>query len=83
MISVFEVSELSEARPSGRARIARLALPDGRASDSLLSSKEDLFMEGPLRGCLAGVGAWKLGGGCFSTIIIFIILYVLLGHVKC
>jgi hypothetical protein len=40
-------------------------------------------MEGPLRGCLAGAGAWKLGGGCFSTIVIFIILYILLGHVKC
>ena len=41
------------------------------------------IMEGPLRGCLAGAGAWKLGGGCFSTIVIFIILYILLGHVKC
>ena len=39
-------------------------------------------MEGPLRGCLAGA-AWKWGGGCFSTIIIFIIVYLLLGHVKC
>jgi hypothetical protein len=44
---------------------------------------EKILMEGPLRGCLAGAGAWKLGGGCFSTIIIFIILYILLGHVKC
>ena len=24
-------------------------------------------MEGPLRGCLAGVAAWKWGGGCLST----------------
>ena len=29
----------------------------------------------------AGWGAKKLGGGCFSTIIIFIILYYLLRHV--
>ena len=33
-----------------------------------------------LRGCLAGYGAKKLGGGCFSTIVIFILLWVLLGH---
>ena len=30
---------------------------------------------------IAGYGAKKLGGGCFSTIIIFIVIYVLLG--KC
>ena len=29
---------------------------------------------------IAGYGAKKLGGGCFSTIIIFIFLYWLLGH---
>lgn len=38
-------------------------------------------MEGPLRGVLAGVGAWKLGGGCISTILIFVLLYFLLGKV--
>lgn len=30
---------------------------------------------------LAGWGAKKLGGGCISTIIIFIILYWLLGKI--
>jgi hypothetical protein len=40
-------------------------------------------MEGPLRGCLAAYGAHKLGGGCFSTIAIFVLLYILLGHVSC
>jgi hypothetical protein len=44
---------------------------------------EEFTMEGPLRGCLAGAAAWKWGGGCLSTIIIFIIVYLLLGHVKC
>jgi hypothetical protein len=34
---------------------------------------------GLLRGGLAGLGAWKLGGGCFSTVIVFVILYWLLG----
>jgi hypothetical protein len=33
------------------------------------------------RGIIAAWGAKKLGGGCFSTIIIFIVIYVLLG--KC
>lgn len=34
-----------------------------------------------LKALLAGWGAKKLGCGCFSTIIIFVILYWLLGHV--
>ncbi|WP_166587131.1 hypothetical protein [Mucilaginibacter agri] len=33
------------------------------------------------RALIAAWGAKKLGGGCFSTIIIFIIIYTLLG--KC
>lgn len=36
-------------------------------------------MQGPLRALLAGAGAWKLGGGCFSTVIIFLILFWGLG----
>jgi hypothetical protein len=35
---------------------------------------------GVLRTGLAGLGAWKLGGGCFSTILIFIFLMWLLGQ---
>jgi hypothetical protein len=33
-----------------------------------------------LRGLAAGYGAKKLGGGCFSTILIFLLLWWLLGH---
>ena len=33
-----------------------------------------------LRGAVAGVGAWKLGGGLFGTILLFIILWVVLGN---
>jgi hypothetical protein len=40
-------------------------------------------MEGPLRGLLAGAAAWKFGGGCISTILIFIIVFWLLGYVNC
>lgn len=36
-------------------------------------------MEGPARGCLAALLSWKLGGGLLSTIVIFVIIYSLLG----
>jgi hypothetical protein len=32
------------------------------------------------RALIAGYGAKKLGGGCFGTIVIFIIIWVVLGH---
>ncbi len=38
-------------------------------------------MRGVARGCLAGWGASRLGGGCISTVLIFIVLYWLLGVV--
>jgi hypothetical protein len=34
-----------------------------------------------LRGLLSGYGAWKLGGGCLGTIVVFVVLWLLLG--KC
>ena len=40
-------------------------------------------MRGPLRGILAGAAAWKWGGGCISTVAIFLIAFWLLGHVNC
>jgi hypothetical protein len=38
-------------------------------------------MRGVLRTGLAGLGAWKWGGGLISTILIFLLLYWLLGAV--
>ncbi len=38
-------------------------------------------MEGPLKTVLAGAAAWKLGGGLVSTILIFLVVFWLLG--KC
>jgi len=42
------------------------------------------FQEEPmsklLRGIAAGYGAKKLGGGCISTVLIFILLWWLLGN---
>ncbi|WP_026897859.1 hypothetical protein [Daejeonella oryzae] len=32
------------------------------------------------RALIAGYGAKKLGGGCFSTILIFVLIYFLLGQ---
>lgn len=40
-------------------------------------------MNGPGRGCLAGLISWKLGGGLISTVVIFFIAFALLGYVKC
>jgi hypothetical protein len=40
-------------------------------------------MQGPLRGILAGAAAYKWGGGCISTIVIFLIVFYLLGFVRC
>ncbi len=36
-----------------------------------------------LRGLVAGVAAWKWGGGCFGTILLFVVLYWLLGQGGC
>ncbi len=33
-----------------------------------------------LRGIIAAYGAKKLGGGCFSTILVFVIIWYALGH---
>jgi hypothetical protein len=40
-------------------------------------------MRGLFRTLLAGYGAKKLGGGCLSTVVIFIVLFWLLGYVGC
>lgn len=37
-------------------------------------------MNNLFRALIAGYGAKKLGGGCFSTILVFIVLWVLLGQ---
>lgn len=36
-----------------------------------------------LRGLLAGAAAWKWGGGCLGTILVFVIAYWLLGQAGC
>lgn len=37
-------------------------------------------MQAPAKGCLAGLVSWKLGGGLISTVLIFLLVYSLLGN---
>jgi hypothetical protein len=37
-------------------------------------------MNNLFRGLLSGAGAMKWGGGCLSTIVIFVIIWMLLGQ---
>lgn len=39
-----------------------------------------ITMNGFFKTILAGWGAKKLGGGCFGTIILFVIIYWILGY---
>jgi hypothetical protein len=44
------------------------------------STPGDEAMSKLLRGLAAGYGAKKLGGGCISTVLIFLLLWWLLGN---
>lgn len=37
-------------------------------------------MNNIFRGLIAGYGAKKLGGGCLSTIVVFVIIWLILGQ---
>lgn len=37
-------------------------------------------MQPAAKGCLAGLVSWKLGGGLLSTVLIFFLVYTLLGN---
>ena len=39
-------------------------------------------MNGFFKTLIAGYGAKKLGGGCLGTIVVFIIIYYLLGYLR-
>ncbi|MGH9905257.1 MAG: hypothetical protein ACRD8U_06680 [Pyrinomonadaceae bacterium] len=61
----------------------RAAFKARRDASYYINRELGAIMEGPLRGILAGAAAWKFGGGCISTILIFIIVFWLLGFVNC
>jgi hypothetical protein len=44
------------------------------------ASESEFAVSKLLRGVAAGYGAKKLGGGCFSTVLIFLVLWWALGH---
>jgi hypothetical protein len=71
-----------DVRPwSTATRDARRSTLDARVATTHSTSTAGLtIMSKLLRGLAAGYGAKKLGGGCFSTILIFILLWWLLGH---
>jgi hypothetical protein len=46
----------------------------------LMGSSGDTTMSKLLRGAAAGFGAWKLGGGLISTVLVFVLLWWILGH---
>ncbi|MDR7132480.1 hypothetical protein J2X69_004851 [Algoriphagus sp. 4150] len=37
-------------------------------------------MNNLFKGLIAGYGAYKLGGGCLGTILVFVIIFMLLGQ---
>lgn len=37
-------------------------------------------MEAPAKGCIAGLISWKVGGGCLTTLLVFALVYALLGN---
>ena len=43
-------------------------------------SETSLLMNNLFRGLFAGAAAYKWGGGCLGTVLVFILVYTLLGH---
>jgi hypothetical protein len=57
---------------------------DGESTGTeILSGGKKNHMKDWLRTLLAGYGAYKWGGGCLGTIVVFILLYWLLGQTGC
>jgi len=46
----------------------------------LFKQEKSLPMRDWLRTLIAGYGAYKWGGGCLGTIVVFVIIYWALGH---
>lgn len=70
----------SRACPSASAGIERTVRSLHLPRATVDQSPHETIMSKLLRGVAAGYGAKKLGGGCFSTVIVFLILWWLLGH---
>jgi hypothetical protein len=76
------------ARRRDGTKLDLLATPPSRASvqaDFGAAARDgasylERIMSKLLRGLAAGYGAKKLGGGCFSTVLVFLLLWWLLGY---
>lgn len=77
---------VARGKNESHARIVRTRRADERAGTVRALPAASTFtsfttsMSKLLRGLAAGYGAKKMGGGCFSTVLIFILLWWLLGH---
>ncbi|TVP45219.1 MAG: hypothetical protein EA350_09740 [Gemmatimonadales bacterium] len=66
--------------PVGHASRIRVVNPAEGPSSRRLHTNRIQSMSKLLRGLAAGYGAKKLGGGCITTILIFIVLWMVLGN---
>lgn len=56
-------------------------VPDGGAEARIIYyQQKNWYMQNWLRTLIAGWGAYKLGGGCLGFVVVFVIIYWLLGH---
>jgi hypothetical protein len=74
------VNRVAEKCVADIVRMVRRKPGGERPAGATHFSVEESSMSKVLRGLAAGYGAKKLGGGCFSTVLIFILLWWLLGH---
>lgn len=75
----FQTCDTLAVRCVMRARAAS-ARGNGRMHTVLYAHGGTTTMSKILRGLAAGWGAKKLGGGCFSTVLVFLLLWWLLGN---
>jgi hypothetical protein len=57
--------------------------PAGNGWHSFFIMIIKIKMNNWLRTLIAGYAGWRWGGGCFGFILVFVIVYFLLGHVHC
>ncbi|REG81738.1 hypothetical protein C8N25_12583 [Algoriphagus antarcticus] len=47
---------------------------------AIISKLKSPNMNNLFKGLIAGYGAYKLGGGCLGTILVFVVIFLLLGQ---
>jgi hypothetical protein len=70
----------SDATPRTTPRQRLCSSRTSRTGVRAKSDQGSITMSKLLRGAVAGVGAWKLGGGVIGTVLIFILLWIVLGN---